>query len=374
MNNNTKTVKPRVLLSPLDWGLGHATRCIPIARNLLAQGAEVLIATDGSVETLLRAEFPKLEFLRLPGYEISYGKNKIDLVGKILLQIPRILQVIEEENEWLKNTIENYELDAVISDNRYGLYNEKIYSVFITHQLQIQTGLAITDRIVQNINFNYINKFDACWIPDVAAKPGLAAQLSHPKRKPQTPLHYIGWQSRFDHAVRGKDQHILVMLSGPEPQRTIFEEIIFSQLSSCKQAVVIVRGRPNETTVPSLPGNATVYNHLKADELQEIIADASIVIARSGYSTVMDLIPWKKKSILVPTPGQTEQEYLAEQLVKQSYALSFTQEEFNMEHALEVASIFPYSFPETSGEDLLEPCISELIIRSQQKKLNEQPD
>jgi UDP:flavonoid glycosyltransferase YjiC (YdhE family) len=374
MNYNTKTVKPRILLSPLDWGLGHATRCIPIIRSLLAQQADVIIAADGSVETLLRAEFPNLDYLRLPGYEISYGKNKIDLVGKILLQIPRILQVIEEENEWLKNTIENYELDAVISDNRYGLYNEKIYSVFITHQLQIQTGLAITDRIVQNINFNYINKFDACWIPDVAAKPGLAAQLSHPKRKPQTALHYIGWQSRFDHSIKGKDDHFLVMLSGPEPQRTMFEEIIFNQLSSCKQPVVILRGLPNETELPSLPGHVTVYNHLKADELQQKIADASFVIARSGYSTVMDLIPWKKKTILVPTPGQTEQEYLAGHLVKQSCAVSFTQDEFNMQHALEVANIFPYSFPETTSEKLLEPNISELIIRSQQEKGYEQPD
>jgi predicted glycosyltransferase len=374
MNYNSKTVKPRILLSPLDWGLGHATRCIPIIRALMAQNVEVIIASDGSVETLLRAEFPNLEFLRLAGYEISYGKNKIDLVGKILLQIPRILQVIEEENEWLKNTIENYELDAVISDNRYGLYNEKIYSVFITHQLQIQTGLAITDRIVQNINFNYINKFDACWIPDVAAKPGLAALLSHPKRKPQTALHYIGWQSRFDHSIKGKDQHILVMLSGPEPQRTMLEEIIFSQLSLCKQQVVIVRGLPDETELPSLPAHVTVYNHLKAEELQEKIANASFVVARSGYSTVMDLIPWKKKTILVPTPGQTEQEYLADHLVMQSCALSFLQDEFNLQHALEVANIFPYNFPEKTSEEMLQPNISELIKRSQQKKLNEQPD
>jgi UDP:flavonoid glycosyltransferase YjiC (YdhE family) len=374
MNNNTKTVKPRVLLSPLDWGLGHATRCIPIIRSLIAQQVEVIIACDGSVETLLRGEFPNLEYLRLAGYEISYGKDKIDLVGKILLQIPRILQVIEEENEWLKNTIENYEIDAVISDNRFGLYNEKIYSVFITHQLQIQTGLAITDRIVQNINFNYINKFDACWIPDIAAKPGLAAQLSHPKRKPQTPLHYIGWQSRFDQTIEGDHQHILVMLSGPEPQRSLFEEIIFSQLSSCKQPVVILRGLPGESTLPSLPGNATVYNHLKADALGQLIANASFVIARSGYSTVMDLIPWRKKTILVPTPGQTEQEYLAEHLVKQSYALSFTQDEFNMEHALEIANIFPYIFPEIMSDEMLQPSISEMITRSQQKKVNEQQD
>jgi predicted glycosyltransferase len=372
MNNNTKTVKPRVLLSPLDWGLGHATRCIPIIHHLVADGAEVILAGDGNVETLLRAEFPDLEFLRLPGYQISYGKNKIDLVGKILLQIPRILQVIEEENEWLKATIENYEIDAVISDNRYGLYNENIYSVFITHQLQIQTGLAVTDRIVQNINFNYINKFDACWIPDAVMKPGLAAQLSHPKRKPQTPLHYIGWQSRFDHSIRGNEKHILVMLSGPEPQRSMFEEIIFSQLLSSKARVVILRGLPNETNIPALPDNVTVYNHLKASELQQIIADASFIIARSGYSTVMDLLPWQKKTILVPTPGQTEQEYLASHLVNQSYALSFEQDEFNMEHALEIATIFPYNFPERPKDDLLTPCILEMISKSQQKKGNGQ--
>jgi UDP:flavonoid glycosyltransferase YjiC (YdhE family) len=374
MNIHPKTVKPRVLLSPLDWGLGHATRCIPIIRGLLEQGAEVILAGDGKVETLLRREFPALEFLSLPGYEISYGKNKIELVGKILLQIPRILQVIEAENEWLKSAIEVHGIDAVISDNRYGLYNENVYSVFITHQLQIMTGLAVTDRIIQNIHFNYINKFNACWIPDVPTKPGLAAQLSHPKRKPQTPLHYIGWQSRFDHTVKGSDQHILIMLSGPEPQRTMFEEIIFEQLKQSKVPVVVLRGLPGETEMPSLPPNVKVCNHLPANEMQDVIANASFIVARSGYSTVMDLLPWKKKTILIPTPGQTEQEYLAEQLVKQSYTLSFEQDDFNLEHALDIANIFPYEFPVETKEDLLAPCINELLTRSLQKNLNEQPE
>lgn len=374
MNIYPKTVKPRVLLSPLDWGLGHATRCIPIIRGLLAQGADVILAGDGNVETLLRREFPDLDFLKLPGYEISYGKNKIELVGKILLQIPRILQVIEEENEWLKTVIDTHSIDAVVSDNRYGLYNENIYSVFITHQLQIMTGLALTDRIVQNINFNYINKFNACWIPDTPGKPGLAAQLSHPKRKPQTPLHYIGWQSRFDHSVKGSDQHFLIMLSGPEPQRTMFEEIIFAQLENSKAPVVVLRGLPGETAIPSLPPNVKVYNHLPANEMQAIIANASFIVARSGYSTVMDLLPWKKKTILVPTPGQTEQEYLSAQLVKQSYTLSFEQDDFNLEHALDIAGIFPYEFPSESKEELLAPCIKELLTRSLLKTGNEQPE
>ena len=372
MINQEKTVNLRVLVAPLDWGLGHATRCIPIIRELLHSGMEVLLAADGAPEAILRAEFPQLKFLKLDGYRITYGVNKIDLVGKILLQIPKILQTIQQENAWLEEIVELHKIDVVISDNRYGLYNKKIYSVFISHQLHILTGLAVTDRIIQNINHNYINNFDTCWIPDVASKPSLGGQLSHPKRKPVTPLEYIGWQSRFDRIQTGSEKQLLILLSGPEPQRAMLEEMMLAQLENYDQPVVLLRGLPGERQPLQTKNNITAYNHLDAGALEKEIANASFIVARSGYSTVMDLIPLRKKTILIPTPGQTEQEYLADHLVKHAFALSVNQEDFNLKEMLRLAEIFPYEFPEKPGTESLRNAITALIEKASQKTVNEE--
>jgi UDP:flavonoid glycosyltransferase YjiC (YdhE family) len=371
MSYNDQPVKPRVLVAPLDWGLGHATRCIPIIRELIHSGLQVILAGDGNTEKILRSEFPTLDFLPLEGYHITYGKNKIDLVGKILLQIPRIIISIEKENAWLEQVIEEYKIDAVISDNRYGLYNKNIYSVFITHQLQIKTGLAITDRIVQEINFKYINNFNVCWVPDVPGKTSLAGQLSHPKKKPAIPLEYMGWQSRFQKEIQTEEKNILVILSGPEPQRTLFEELILEQLSSYEKPVVFVRGLPGEDSHIETKENVVVFNHLCAADLEEQIAAASFIIARSGYSTVMDLIPLKKKTILVPTPGQTEQEYLAAHLLQNCFALCAEQSVFHLQNLIDVAASFPYKFPERPAENLLRQPISVMVNTIRQKQLDE---
>jgi UDP:flavonoid glycosyltransferase YjiC (YdhE family) len=371
MTNQHRPVRKRILVAPLDWGLGHATRCIPIIGELLKAGAEVILAGEGSTEEILRSEFPSLEFVHLQGYRITYGKNKIDLVGKILLQIPHILSAIENENAWLENVISEYHIDAVISDNRYGLYNKNIYSVIITHQLQIKTGLAITDRVLQDINFNYINNFNACWIPDISSKPSLAGQLSHPKKKPSIPMGYIGWQSRFHNNLTPSAKHLLVILSGPEPQRTLLENLLISQLDGYEKPVVFVRGLPGDISGLDAPENVSVFNHLRANELEEKIAGASYIIARSGYSTIMDLLPLKKKTILIPTPGQTEQEYLAQHLTKNSFALCVEQSKFHLQSSLELAAAFPYHFPESQEENALRGFISGMISTIVQKDLNE---
>jgi UDP:flavonoid glycosyltransferase YjiC (YdhE family) len=371
MTNHQQTANPRILVAPLDWGLGHATRCIPIIRELVSAGADVILAGEGNAETILRTEFPSLKFVPLQGYRITYGKNKIDLVGKILLQIPRILASIEAENSWLEKLVSDYNVDAVISDNRYGLYNKKVYSVFITHQLQIKTGLAITDRLLEDINYNHIRNFDVCWVPDTEGKPSLAGQLSHPKRKPAIPVDYIGWQSRFDKEFTGGNKHILVVLSGPEPQRTLLEEMIVNQLNNYDKPVVFVRGLPGDISGLDVPDNVSVFNHLGAKALEEKISGASFVIARCGYSTLMDLLPLKKKTILIPTPGQTEQEYLAQHLTKNCFALCVEQQHFHLSNLLDLASAFPYQFPAPQKENPVRGKIATLLLMIGQKLVNE---
>ena len=222
---------PCVLIAPLDWGLGHATRCIPIVQELITNNCNVLLAGEGKVEALLKREFPQVKFLKLGGYNITYGKDRWVAVGKLLLQIPKIIKVMDEEHNWLNGIIKAHKINAVISDNRYGLFSENIYSVFITHQLRIKTSLGnATDNLLQKLNYKYVNAFDECWVPDVATIPNLAADLSHPLKSPVVPVHYLGALSRMKNGSVNDEQHILILLSGPEPQRTIIEVLLLEQL------------------------------------------------------------------------------------------------------------------------------------------------
>lgn len=362
---NSDKSKPKLLIAPLDWGLGHATRCIPVIHELLNQDCEVLLAGEGKTAFILKEAFPHLTLLPLQGYGIQYGKNKWELIGKMLFQVPNILAKIDDENEWLRDVVEEHKIGAVISDNRYGLYNENIFSVFMTHQLFIQTSIArAADNLLQKLNYQFVDEYNECWIPDFPLSPNLAGDLSHPIVLPEVPVKYIGPLSRF---LKGKDDksgnHLLIILSGPETQRTIFEDILLSQLKDYSKPVVLVRGLPGETNVPVLPGNIKVYNHLPVEELEVQIKDAGFIISRSGYSTIMDLITLGKKSILIPTPGQTEQEYLANYLVKERMAFCIKQDKFKLKNALDLAASFDYQIPEVPKVNYLEKAIAELIAK-----------
>jgi len=242
----TALADKKLLVVPLDWGLGHATRCVPVIRDLMNNNCEVWLAGEGAQENLLREEFPSLPFLLLKGYRIKYAKN--GFTAKLLLQIPSILRSIKEENKWLKEQVSKYGFDAVISDNRYGLYHENIFSVFITHQLCIKSSLGKwTEKILQQWNYKLINKFTECWVPDEAGKNNLAGTLSHPFKFPTPPVKYIGPLSRFEKKkIDEIKKHLLIILSGPEPQRTILENKVIDQIVNYPATATIVRGLPGE--------------------------------------------------------------------------------------------------------------------------------
>ncbi len=322
----------KILISPLDWGLGHATRCIPIIESLLQQNKKVLVAGDGPGMNIIQSAFPQLIYLPLQGYNISYSKSARGFFIKMLFQLPKITKAILREKKWLKKTIQQYQIDTVISDNRLGFCNNKVYSVFITHQLGIKTGSVFFDKLVQHINYFFINQFDECWVPDYKEENNLAGELSHPKKMPDIPTVYIGFLSRFEKKTTAIQYKWAIVLSGPEPQRTMFEDMIVQQLKSCKDAVLLVRGLPaSSINTFSLPKNITVYNHLDKEDLNECMQQAMGVIARSGYSTVMDLITIQQKAVLVPTPGQTEQEYLANYLSEKKIFKTISQKDFHLE-------------------------------------------
>ena len=341
----TSLAGKKLLVAPLDWGLGHATRCVPVIRDLLNNNCEVWLAGEGAQEKLLREEFPSLAFLPLKGYRIKYAKN--GLTGKILLQIPSILNSIKEENKWLKEQLGKFGFEGVISDNRYGLYHEKIFSVFITHQLYIKSSLGKwSEKILQQWNYKFINRFHECWVPDEEGENNLAGELSHPAKLPKVPVKYIGALSRLSSSSPLKDEaikgHLLIILSGPEPQRTILENKVVDQIVNYPATATIVRGLPGEKDI--IPSTNTIhfYNHLSSEELNNEAMKAEFIISRSGYSTVMDIAALRKKSILIPTPGQTEQEYLGDHLMKKQFSFCLDQNSFSLLKNVEEARNFEY--------------------------------
>lgn len=334
---------PRILVAPLDWGLGHATRCIPVIYELLAQNAEVWMAGEGPQESILRKEFPSLPFLSLAGYRVKYGRTALGLVKNLFFQWPALRRSIRKENEWLRQMMKQLHFDAVISDNRFGCYHSSVPCIFITHQLSIKSPLGKwSEYFLQRYNYRFINRFTACWIPD-NEKDDLAGDLSHPQKKPAIPLTYTGFLTRLKKPdLPEKKNHLFISLSGPEPQRSLLEDKLINQLSHYNGTAVIVRGLPDARSLIPSTNDIQFYNHLPTDEFEKEMAKAEFVISRSGYSTIMDLAVMGKKSILIATPGQTEQEYLADYLEERKIAVCFDQKDFNLENALLKAASFPY--------------------------------
>ena len=301
----------RVLIAPLDWGLGHAARIIPLISRNLQDGNTVIIGGSGASFRFLKAEFPKLKYVELPGTEIKYSKGRNQLI-KLLLQYPRMKKIVREEYYSLQRIIEQEKIDLVISDNRYGLYSDKIPCIFITHQLSIRAGAF--SKIVNRINHKYIGKFNVCMIPDHVDFPGLAGELSHCETKLKN-IEYSGPLSRFTReADRSsvKKYKFIAVISGPEPQRSIFEKLVKEGLNKVKEECIVVRGVSGNTDEAIRENHLTLFNSCSGKMLEELFDQSEYLIARSGYSTIMDLEVLKMPAILVPTPGQKEQEYLAD--------------------------------------------------------------
>jgi len=328
--------KHRILITPLDWGLGHATRCIPLIRELQKQNIEVFIGASGKIAHLLQTEFPEIKTIPLSGYGIRYSKNSRIFMFSILLQLPKILFAAWKENRQLKKIVDDYQIDAIISDNRLGCFHKNRPTVFITHQLQILTGNNFLDIVAMKANYFFIKQFSECWVPDTAGEINMAGLLSHPKKMPKIPVKYLGFLSRFKFQNSPVTIPLTILISGPEPQRTIFEQLVVKQSEIFEMSVFIIRGLPDSDTALITSNKKLEYkNHLPAEELSLILQQSEIIIARSGYSTVMDLLSLQKKAILIPTPGQTEQEYLAKKLSAERLFFTVSQHEFNLKKNLE---------------------------------------
>ncbi|MBN8859714.1 MAG: hypothetical protein J0H29_15065 [Sphingobacteriales bacterium] len=360
---------PRILVAPLDWGLGHATRCIPIVNELIRRDCEVWIAGEGQVAAMLQKELPEARLLPLRGYRIFYHNTMQKFAPTIIKQLPKITGVIRYEHRWLKQLLRERHFDAVISDNRYGLWSRDTISVIITHQINILSGLGpAIDNILRSISHRFIRRFSECWIPDVEGENNIAGMLSHGSRLPRN-TRYIGMLSRMKNLPTAGVYDIAIVLSGPEPRRTIWEKALLSMLQSFTGRVLLVRGLPaSAEQLPNING-ITIVNHLSAAELNIAIQSAEWVICRCGYSSVMDLLRLKHKAILVPTPGQTEQEYLAAYLHSKGVFFAVKEDIFSPEKHLREAASFPYDFNGVYEDDhILQEQVDRLLHAIRKKR------
>lgn len=338
--------KLNILICPLDWGLGHASRDIPIVNELFKRGHNVIVAGSKSTIELLRSEFPNIEYEPFSSLKITYPK-KGSMAFHLFKIAPKLLFSIKKEHFHLKKIIKKYKIDLVISDNRFGLWSKSTYSVFITHQVMIKMpkSLQFAEYFIHRINRFFIYKYNRCWIPDNENMPYIAGDLSH-KYSLNGKTSFVGLLSRFneENKLNTKDFiekfEIMAIISGPEPQRTKFEQLVLKQMQQLKCKCLIVRGKPTEIQERQEIKNVVVISHLNTEQMRDAIKNSTYIISRSGYTTIMDLIALKRSAILVPTPGQTEQEYLAEYYSVRKMFVEIKQDEFNINDAIAKLSVY----------------------------------
>lgn len=317
----------KILVAPLNWGLGHATRCIPIIRHYLAQGDEVVLAGDGESLLLLRKRFPELRAIDLPSLELHYTSNSKQC-GFYIHAICKLIRFTIADHYYLSKIIAIENFDLIISDNRFGLFARNTRSVYITHQLYpiLPKRLRIFQLIARALHACIYRRYDEVWVPDYAdATHNLSGSLSHNGRFDQQ-AKYIGPLSRFanitserppiENSFSMRGYSVVAILSGLEPQRTLFEQEILQRFTNSQESVLLIRGKISDPHTILSKGNITILPSITDEEFVTVAKNAKTILARSGYSTIMDLeiLGALQKAELHPTPGQSEQEYLLIQI------------------------------------------------------------
>ena len=352
-----------ILICPLEWGLGHAGRMIPLARKLRDLQNNIYIAGGDEQLSFFRRELQGLSYIKFPGFRPGYSRLLPQYLV-LLLQTPVLMYHIVYEHIRLRKIIKDYNIDIVISDNRFGLWNKNVKTVYITHMPLIPfpkpfaflefTGILLHRLVIKRFNF--------CFIPDLPGEINVSGRLSHGV-KLHANTRFIGILSRFtysDPIVKSLTVPLTtVILSGPEPQRSILKNILTELLRNRNTA--ILEGRPGVKEEVSASGNITTYNHLETTEMKEMLLSSSDIITRAGYTTIMELISLNCKALLIPTPGQTEQEYLADYLSQKGWFSTVSQKDIN-----ESDLIFPDKYDQPTmfnkmSEELLDSALRNLL-------------
>lgn len=325
-----KSMKKKILVAPIYWGLGHATRCVPIIQELLTHNFDVIIASDGPALEFLKREFPNLDSVELPPYNIRYSHTGLFFKWKMISQLPSFYKTMNAEYRIIQQLVDEKKIDGIISDNRFGVRSPKVPSVYVSHQLNVLTGS--TTFFSSFLHRKIIKKFDECWVPDNQTQSlNYSGKMGHLKKE-TFPVRYMGTISRMKKKEMPITNDILVLLSGPEPQRTLLEQRLLDELQGSNKKIILVQGIMEKEQRWSQSGDIKIVNFMETEELENILNQTETVISRPGYSTIMDLVALQKRAFFIPTPGQYEQDYLADRLKRFGMVPTCTQKRFELRH------------------------------------------
>ncbi len=383
--------KGTVMVCPLNWGMGHAARCVPVITMFQRYGLMVVVAGGEPVLHYLKGVFgTTVRYYCLPDIQVSYPVRG-SFALKMLWQLPRVVYNIWKEHVFVQRLIETTGARLLVSDNRYGLFSGKTKTIFITHQLFIKAphGFQWLESVLFRGSQWFIRRFHTCWVPDFYGAENFSGDLSHRRTLPG--VRFVGPLSRFYDIDEAEEQNplpdgfpeefVLVMLSGPEPQRSMLEKNLLRQFCAIDDPVVFVRGLtysmydgPFHLNVQQdhMKGNIAPdanamhigFDRLPMLQLAYLIRRCTMVVCRPGYSTIMDLAVFGKKALVIPTPGQTEQEYLARRMHEQGWVLSVTQDHVSISTHLREASERKGIPRAPEKIDLLEHAVHEAALES----------
>ncbi len=324
----------RILVAPLDWGLGHAVRCIPIIRQVLADGNQVLLAVTPSTKPVLQKAFPGLPLIDIPAYGVRYPFR--NMLANGLMQSPRLLRTALREYQTVKTIVRKHRIDAILSDNRVGCFFPGIPNIYLTHQYTIPIPNPVLRAFSNWCHRRVMAQFSSLWIPDRNDEFALGPVMSSvpPEKQP----FYVGWLSEAKPASGEGDLKATFLLSGPEPQRTRLEERILADAKTMKGPFALVRGVTNNQALSGRPNSITLVHDLADREtIQRLVNRSEVIVSRSGYTTLMDLAFWRKPTLLIPTPGQYEQQHLANRMQESGWAHTTTQKALRLGEDLQRA-------------------------------------
>lgn len=353
------SAKKKILFAVLNWGLGHATRSLPIIRYLISSGHDLVIASDGIPLEFLKGELPSASFEELSGYNIDYSDTRL-LVGMIR-QGPKIVKAIKKEHAQTRQIVAKHKIDLIFSDSRFGCYHAKLNSFLIGHTLQVPTSDPVTSFAANKTLRRWINRFDTCLVPDIPAPGNLSGYLSDANLN--IPKKYIGWLSDLDYEDSVSKYDLTVVLSGPEPQRSTLEKLVLDQLKSLEGQYLVIGGTTDVETPQELPQHITYISIADRKSMKQYINASHAVLSRSGYSSLMDWLRLGKSMIIVPTPGQPEQIYLAEILKQRKMAIAQRQDQLNIKAAIMGLSQLSETQNDTSQYEMFESVVDTLISR-----------
>ena len=412
----------KVLVAPLDWGLGHATRCVPVVREFLRAGAEVELAVVKANANFFREVFPDLRQRLAPSYNIVYPKHGYNMALWLLKNSVHLNAVMRYEHHFAEEMVKRHGYDVLFSDNRFAFYSKNALSIYMTHQRRIAfpRALAAFERIGVMWHANIMRKFDEVWVPDLEIYPGYAGSLSHSGATPgDKPMRFVGTLSRFSemgcapnlmgnapvpvdlerevdlmsmsefmaHSAnvewdaapekRTSGNHsfemraaykVVAVVSGVEPARTQFEQQLREALQQIPGRHMMILGKPSAEQKTWTEGNIEFHTHLATNDFAEAVKRADFVVSRGGYSTVMDMAELGAKCIFVPTPGQFEQIVLAHDLSKAGYAVEIPADELSAET---LTSAFEKSvkMPKVEKQNLLHDAVEDVVRKFKERSI-----